>query len=102
MNRKKNEEEGVRNIFGVVRKSTIAEEIGKKRGVSEKNPMKSNPYVIPIYKLYHIRVLSNFDHVSPSRNDPNTVVIVQSYNVLIHSVNNTNKMNRGSENQYIY
>ena len=38
MNRKKNEEEGVRNIFGVVRKSTIAEEIGKKRGLSEEDP----------------------------------------------------------------
>ena len=39
MNRKKNEEEGVRNIFGVVRKSTFGKEMGKNRGVSEeKNP----------------------------------------------------------------
>ena len=29
---------GARNIFGVVRKSTVEDEIGKKRGVSEEDP----------------------------------------------------------------
>ena len=37
LNGKKNKG-GVRNIFGVVRKSTIGEEIGKESGVSEEHP----------------------------------------------------------------
>ena len=43
----------VRNIFGVVRKSIIGKEIGKKRGVSEEDPrIHKGPTRFRIHMLF--------------------------------------------------